>query len=49
LVDVVVVVQGNTKLLQIIRALASPGGFPRGLNGRQQQRHQNADNGDDNQ
>ena len=35
-VDVVVIVLGQADLFQIVAALGSAGGFPRGLDGRQQ-------------
>ena len=41
--------QRQSQLLEIVAALRPPGGLPSGLNGRQQQRDQNADDGDDHQ
>jgi hypothetical protein len=49
LVHVVVVVQGQADLLEIVRAARPPGGFPRLLNGGQQQRDQDRDNRDHHQ
>jgi hypothetical protein len=43
---VVIVLHGNADLLQIVDAVRSPGRFASGLNGRQQERHQNANNCD---
>jgi hypothetical protein len=45
--SVVVVVHGDADLLQVIAALSAAGGFARSLNRRQEQRHQNANDGDD--
>ena len=42
-------VQGQAHLLEIVLALQSPGRFPRALHGRQQQRHENADDGNHHQ
>ena len=44
-----VVLQGDAELGQVVQALRPPGGLPRGLNGRQQQRDQNADDRDHHQ
>jgi hypothetical protein len=41
-----VVVHRQTDLLEVARALGAPSGFTRGLNGRQQQADENADNRD---
>ena len=43
---VVMSVCGNADLLEVILALVPPGGFPGRLNGRQQEGHQNAHDGD---
>ena len=48
-VDVVVVVQGQAELLQVVDALAPPGGLAGGLHGGQQQGDQDGDDGDDDQ
>src|SRR4051812_14050748 len=42
----VVVVHRDAELLQVVRALGPAGGFARGLNRRQQERDQNADDCD---
>jgi hypothetical protein len=44
-----VVVKSEANLLEIIFALSSAGSFPRLLNGRQQQCHQNCNDGDHHQ
>ena len=49
LVGVVMILPRQADLFQIVLALRDPGRFPRRLNGRQQQRDQNADDGDDDQ
>ena len=46
---VVVVVDRNPQLLQIVAALRAAGGLASLLDGRQKQRHQNCDDGDDHQ
>jgi hypothetical protein len=46
-VDLVIVVQRKAELLQVADTLRAPGGFARRLNGREQQRHQDADDRDD--
>ena len=43
IVDVVVVLKGQSQLFQVVFALRPPGGFPRLLNGRQQEGHQHRD------
>jgi hypothetical protein len=43
--DIVIVMKGNAELLEIIAALGSPGRFPRRLHRGQQQRHEDADDG----
>jgi hypothetical protein len=45
----VVIVHGQADLLQIVDALDAPRGFTRRLNGRQQKRDQNRNDGDDDQ
>jgi hypothetical protein len=49
LVGVMVRVLRQCKLFEIVRALASPGGFPGRLHGGQQQGNQDADDGNDHQ
>ena len=47
--DVVELVDRDALLLQVVDALRAAGRFARGLHRRQQQRHQNADDGDHHQ
>jgi hypothetical protein len=42
-------VEGQAHLLEMVAALRPPGGFPGGLNGRQQQGDQDPDDRDDHQ
>ena len=49
LVSGVIVVDRQANLLEIVAATHSPSGFTCSLNGRQEQPHQNANNGDHNQ
>jgi hypothetical protein len=42
-------VKGDAELLEVIRALQPPGRFPSRLNRGQQEGHENADDGNDNQ
>ncbi len=44
-----VIVQGQTDLLQVVRALNAPGRLARRLHGREQERDQHRDDGDDHQ
>jgi hypothetical protein len=44
-----VIQRGQADLLQVVGALGPAGGLPRGLHRRQQQRDQDADDGDDHQ
>ena len=44
-----IIVQGHTQLLQIVVALRAAGGLASGLDGRQQQGHQDPDDGDHHQ
>jgi len=46
-IDADVVVHGQPELLQVVGALNAAGGFPRRLNGRQQQGDQNGDDRND--
>jgi hypothetical protein len=46
---VMIIVKRQPKLLHVVLALSSPGGFPSGLNGRKQQRDQNCDDCNHNQ
>jgi hypothetical protein len=46
---VVVHLAGEAELLEIVLALAASGSFARGLNGRKQQRDENANDGDHHQ
>ena len=46
LIGVVIVLHGETDLLEIVPALHTTRGFTRGLDGRQKQRYQDADDGD---
>ena len=48
-IGVVEVVKGKANLLEIVRALDAAGRFPRCLNRWQQQCHQDANNGNDNE
>jgi hypothetical protein len=48
-VGVVVVVDGNPNLLEIVFALHAPSRFPGLLNGREQNRHEDGDDRDDDQ
>jgi hypothetical protein len=48
-VSIVVVLARQSHLLEMVGALNAAGRFPRRLHGREQQRHQNADDGNDNQ
>ncbi len=41
-----VIVHGQADLLQVVRALGTPGGFPGRLDGGQEQRDQDRDDGD---
>jgi hypothetical protein len=41
-----VIMQGQAQLFQLVRALHPPRGFPRRLDGRQEQRHQDPDHSD---
>ena len=47
--DVVVIVHGDAELLEVVDALGAAGRFAGRLNRRQQQRHQDANNGDHHQ
>jgi hypothetical protein len=49
LVGIDEVVDGHPELLEVVHALIPPGRFPRLLHRRQQQRHEDGNNGDDNE
>jgi hypothetical protein len=49
IVHVVVIVSGQTQLLQVVFALGTTSGFASLLDGRQQQRHKNRDDRDHHQ